>query len=549
MVRGQGFVPVVATLATGAMLSALAAVSSGSAVPAPAQFGEVSFPNSGAPSAQAAFARGLAQLHDFEYDLAAASFQAAEAADPGFAMAYWGEAMCYNHAIWMEQDLAAARAALGKLAATREERLARARGEREKAYLDAVEVLFGDGSKERRDDAYAAAMADLHRRFPDDPDAAAFYALALLGTCHAGRDTAVYMRAAAVLEEVYRAHPTHPGVLHYLIHCYDDPVHAPLGLRMARVYGTLAPAAPHAVHMTSHIFLALGMWDETVTANEQAVAANGQARAARGLAPLACGHYISWLAYGALEQGRFALARRLTAECGAQAGAASHADHAGHAGYPSTARFDPDASPLASYATMRAHYLLITGDWSGALASAAPDPGESLGARVAVDFVAGYGALQRHDLAAARQAAARLGEARQKIEQRFAQEPQLDTSPVKRAVILDLELQALLANAAGRPAEALATLRRATALEEQLPFAFGPPAVEKPSHELLGELLAAQGRPAEAAVAFRAALARAPRRTTSLRGLARAEAAAGNPAEAGRITAELRAIEQRADAH
>jgi tetratricopeptide (TPR) repeat protein len=544
MVRGKGFVRTVAMLATLPMLSALAGVSSGSA--AKEQFGEVSFPNSGAPSAQAAFARGMAQLHDFEYDLAAASFQAAEAADPGFAMAYWGEAMCYNHAIWMEQDLAAARAALGKLAATREERLARARSEREKAYLDAVEILFGEGSKERRDDAYAAAMADLHRRFPDDPDAAALYALALLGTCHAGRDTAVYMRAAAVLEEVYRAHPSHPGVLHYLIHCYDDPIHAPLGLRMARVYGAIAPAAPHAVHMTSHIFLALGMWDETVTANEQAVAANGQARAARGLPPLACGHYISWLAYGALEQGRFALARRLTAECGAQAGAGAAAGHAGH---PARPGFDPDASPLASYATMRAHYLLITGDWSGALASAAPDPGESLGARVAVDFTAGYGALQRHDLAAARQAAARLGEARQKIEQRFAQEPQSDTSPEKRAVILDLELQALLDNAAGHPAEALATLRRATAIEEQLPFAFGPPAVEKPSHELLGEILAAQGRPAEAAAAFRAALARAPRRTTSLRGLARAEAAAGNPAEAGRITAELRAIEQRADAH
>jgi len=437
----------------------------------------------------------------------------------------------------MEQDLAAARQALGKLAPTPEARAAKAHSEREKAYLGAVEILFGSGDKEERDRAYASAMAEVHRGFPDDVDGTAFYALALLGTCHAGRDLPTYMQAAGLLEEVYRTHPTHPGVLHYLIHCYDDPVHAPLGLRMARAYGSVAPQAPHAVHMTSHIFLALGMWDETVVANERAVAATNQARVAHGLKPLSCGHYFSWLAYGELEQGRLGSAQQLTEACGEQARQSGpHGAH-GHGG--------ADSSPAASFATMRAHYLLITNDWNNPLAQSF-DPGDAVGARVITAFVAGYRAIEQHDLAAARTAAQELDAAKTTIDQSFAKEPEADTAPKNRAAILDLELQALLENAEGHPDAAVVTLRKATTIEEQLPFAFGPPAVEKPSHELLGEMLAAQGHPVEAATAFRSALARAPRRTTSLHGLALAEAASGHREEAERISSELRAIEHQA---
>ena len=149
----------------------------GSPAAATGEYGHVEFANSGAPSAQVDFLDGVALLHDFEYKPAAAAFRRAQAVDAGFAMAYWGEAMTYNHPVWMEQDLEAARAALDKLAPTSAERRARAKTDREKAYLDAIEILYGEGIKESRDFGYEAAMAKLHDHYPDDVDAAAFYGL------------------------------------------------------------------------------------------------------------------------------------------------------------------------------------------------------------------------------------------------------------------------------------------------------------------------------------------------------------------------------------
>jgi hypothetical protein len=245
-----------------------------SAVPAAAQseVGEVAFANSGSSEAQEPFLRGLALLHDFEYSDAAAQFRRAQGIDPGFAMAYWGEAMTFTHPVWMQQDLAAARAVLGRLGATPEARLAKAKTERERDYLRAVEVLYGKGTKEERDFLFSDAMAALHQRYPDDVDATAFYALSLLGTAHQGRDFAIYMRSAALLEEVFPTHQRHPGVLHYLIHSYDDPIHAPLGVRAARLYGAVAPNAGHALHMTSHIFVALGLWDDVIAGTARTMA-------------------------------------------------------------------------------------------------------------------------------------------------------------------------------------------------------------------------------------------------------------------------------------
>ncbi|HEY1416105.1 MAG TPA: hypothetical protein VGF42_09515 [Caulobacteraceae bacterium] len=159
--------------------------------------GDVSFANSGAAAAQTAFLSGLALLHDFEYERAAEAFRRAEAADPGFAMAYWGEAMTFNHPVWFEQDLVAGRAALAKLGPTPQARAAKAPTQRERDYLAGVEILYGEGTKEARDFRYADAMAALHGAYPDDVDATALYALSLLGTCHEGRDFATYMKSAA----------------------------------------------------------------------------------------------------------------------------------------------------------------------------------------------------------------------------------------------------------------------------------------------------------------------------------------------------------------
>src|SRR5260221_7542698 len=255
-----------------------------------ADVGEVSFENSGAPAAQGAFLRGLALLHDFEYVPSAESFRKAQTLDPGFAMAYWGEAMTYTHPVWFQQDLPAARAVLQRLGATPAERRAKTKTERERDYLDTVETLYGEGTKEERDVKFADALARLHAHYPDDVNATAFYAVPLLGTAHQGRDFATYMRAAALLEEVLPTHLQHPGVLHYLIHCYDDPIHAPLGLRAARLYGAVAPNAAHAQHMTSHIFVALGLWDDVIDANVQAISVVNPHPPDKRPGPKTCGH-------------------------------------------------------------------------------------------------------------------------------------------------------------------------------------------------------------------------------------------------------------------
>jgi hypothetical protein len=325
-------------------------------------FGHVEFANSGAASAQADFLDGLALLHDFEYPAAAAAFRRAEAADPGFAMAYWGEAMTFNHPIWMQQDLKAGQAVLNKLAPTPAARRARAKTEREKEYLDTVEILYGDGSKEERDFRYEDAMARLHARYPDDVDATAFYGLAILGTAHAGRDIATYMRAAGLLEEAWINHRDHPGLVHYLIHSYDDPTHAPLGLRAARIYAKIAPDAGHAQHMTSHIFLALGMWQEVVSANLAAIADVDRVRKAAGKGPVGCGHYPSWLGYGYLQLGQMDKARSAVALCRGAAESQAAMDHPGMS-------MDPDESLTGAFANMRLRYLLDTGDWTGEIAN------------------------------------------------------------------------------------------------------------------------------------------------------------------------------------
>src|SRR5438874_12533361 len=266
------------------------------------RLGTIDFPASGAPAAQAPFIRGVLLLHSFEYGDAARAFREAQRLDSGFALAYWGAPITYTHPAGTEQDGTAAGAALQRLAATRDARRAKAPTRREQAYLDAVEILYGDGSKAVRDTAYSLAMGRLVARFPADREAKVFYALSLLGLNQGVRDVPSYLRAAAIVDTVFRENPNHPGAAHLLIHSYDDPIHAPLGLAAARAYSKIAPDAAHAQHMTTHIFLALGMWDEVVSQNELA---SGRDRAA-----CTANHYTAWLGYGYRQQGRYGDAMR-----------------------------------------------------------------------------------------------------------------------------------------------------------------------------------------------------------------------------------------------
>ena len=498
------------------ILLAMAFVIGSLAVAAP-EYGHVDFANSGAPTARADFLNGLALLHDFEYASALAAFRRAESADPDFAMAYWGEAMTFNHPVWMQQDLPAARAALLKLAPTADARRSKANTDREKGYLDAVEILYGEGTKEDRDMRYAAAMQKLHEHYPDDVDATAFYALSILGTAHAGRDVATYMRAAAMLEEAWIGHRDHPGVLHYLIHSYDDPVHAPLGLRAARLYAKIAPDAGHAQHMTSHIFLAIGMWQPTVDANIAAMADVNRGRAAAGKPPAGCGHYASWLGYAYLQLGKVESAKNTLIACRTEAQAELPMQHPGHA-------MDPDATIAASLANMRLRYLLDSGDWNGDVAGWPMPSNAGPAAQLDFAFADALKEIAQRHIAPAHAAIVKLETVVHDVIERESKENDPDPTYRVRPEILLIEAKALMAEQEHQLANAEKMLRHAVDLEATLPVAFGPPTIDQPTHELLGEYLLRHGQRTEAHAEFTKALAAAPGRRLAEKGL---QAAAG----------------------
>ncbi|HEV7682435.1 MAG TPA: hypothetical protein VGO68_09970 [Pyrinomonadaceae bacterium] len=477
------------------------------------QFGHVSFANSGAPAAQADFLQALALLHDFEYASAAAAFRRAQAADPGFALAYWGEAMTFNHPLWAQQDFTAARAALEKLAPNATARRAKAKSDREKAYLDAVEILYGDGSKAERDFRYANAMAKVHEAHPDDIDAAAFYGLSLLGTAHAGRDIPTYMRAARVLEEAWTDHREHPGLVHYLIHSYDDPAHAPLGLRAARIYSRIAPDAGHAQHMCSHIFLALGMWQETVQSNLAAIAAVDRMRKAQSRNLVRCGHYPSWLNYAYLQLGKVNDARMGLWACRETLDSEAVMDHGDMS-------LDPDNSLIGSFANMRLRYLLDTEDWRGEIAAWPLPKNAGLGARLDFAFAQALITIERGTADEARQALREFETLGREVVERESKGTNPNPSYRIRPGILLLQGKSLLAEREGDFASAEKLLREAVGLEEALPIDFGPPTIEKPTHEMLGQFLLRRARKDEARDEFKKALARAPGRRMTQQGLA-----------------------------
>ncbi len=496
--------------------------------------GVISFENSGAPAAQADFIRGLAALHNFQYPLATQAFKRAQAADPDFALAYWGEAMSYDHAVWHEQDTKSGRAALAKLGATPEARAAKAKTPREKMYLAAVETLFGEGAEENRERRYALAMEKLHEKYPNDINATCFYALALLGTSNSGRDVPTYMRAAALMQETFERHPQHPGAAHYLIHAVDDSVHAPLGLRAADAYAKIAPDSPHAQHMTSHIYLALGMWDETVAANERAV------RLSR---TTGCGHAVTWLGYAYLQQGRFAAARRLTEACGEEM--RTHPSMPEHAMGAQSA-LDSDRSSAASFAVMRSRYLIDTGEWSSPIAGMKVNVDGLISAEFTRDWTDAYGAVRFGKLEDAMPAVERSQDSIKRYAAAVRAAGAAADSPRMRvAKIEQQQLEGLLLLKQGRTDEGIALLAEAAAGENASPMEFGPPSLDKPANELLGEVLLEQGRWKEACAAFEAAQVLAPGRGQSLIGLAKCARRLGNTEVADSAEARLAKVRLR----
>jgi tetratricopeptide (TPR) repeat protein len=481
----------------------------------PGELGRIDFPTSGPAEAQRHFERGVLLLHSFEYREAREQFLAAQKLAPSFAMAYWGEAMTYNEPVWFAQDLDSARSALKR-------RPAKAPTGRERAYLQAVEVLYGDGTKEDRDFEYATAMRRLHESYPDDREAAAFYALSLIGTCHRGRDFRTYMKAAAVAEGVLQTNPEHPGALHYAIHAYDDPVHAPLGLRAARVYAKVAPAAAHARHMPSHIFVAMGMWDEAARSNE----ASWDASRTRQTIDAGGYHALWWLQYAYLQQGRFADARRVL----------DTVEKMAEAQPPLLLRFH--------LVQMRVLHSIETG---APYDDRTDISGLDLPARAAHFFAAGSDALNRGRRQDADRSLAALRALKGSTAAPDVRHAHAYAGDAQAVAIIENQLAALLLMADGRSREAIDLMTRAAAAEDGAPYEFGPPVPPKPVHELLGEILLSLGRPDLARVQFELALLRAPKRALSLLGLARSFEQSGNRAAAREAYAELKTIWNRAD--
>jgi tetratricopeptide (TPR) repeat protein len=494
-------------------------------VPAAAQFanvGTLSFPTSGSPAAHQHFLRAVAILHSFGWKQAIAEFKLAQQTQPDFAMAYWGETLCYNHPLMNEQDAKNPRAVLARLGSTRAERLAKAPTAREKGFLDAVETLWGDGEWRDRRVAYMHAMERLHKQFPADDEVTTFYAVALLSGARALDDNTfrLEMKAGALALDVFRRNPQHPGAPHYVIHAFDDPIHAPLALQAAQAYALIAPAVSHAVHMPTHIFIQHGMWNEVANQNMRAYQVARDLWQA-GDVPGDMAHSLDWGQYGFLQIGDYESARKATEQFDEMAALTKH-PRAVNAAALSKARYISESEewrvqPVADNATNETLFAngvsaVKTGDlgtaekMAGLLGAKAGAPRETSAA----------GGTHADHGATPPPAAAGSGEATKSVQ------------------VMHRELSGLITLAKDQKDRAVALLREAVAIEESMRPPNGAADPVKPAHELLGEVLLQVGQPADAAAAFDACLLRMPNRSRSLHGSAKAHAAAGH----GDIAAE-----------
>jgi tetratricopeptide (TPR) repeat protein len=493
----------VVLLLSGGDLSAQHHAASDRPVSAESNLGRIEFPTSGPAEAQKHFTRGVLLLHSFEYASARAAFAEAIRLAPDFAMAYWGEAMTYDHRIWGEQDRKSALASLARLGPTPAERRAKAPTEREKMYMDAVDQLYGDGDQYQVARAYSEAMAALTEKFPDDLEARALYSLSILGLNGTTRNTENYMRAAAIAEEIFAVNRNHPGALHYLIHAYDDPVHAPLGLRAARLYGSVAKGASHAQHMPSHIFFALGMWNDAIAANTDSMK-TARAAGQGGYHPL------HWLEHALLQVSRDSEAARLVAIV------------------EDDLKKNNSRYTRSHLAMVRATYLVESNEKKP---DSMLEPVDATGFASQLEFsghdlAIGLEFVGRNDLPKAREVLTRL---RGRIESDRAALPKVSAvadrydgvsqSQIDIAQVMELVLDSAIGFASGDKDNAIRKAVAAGEAEDKLIFEYGPPMTVKPAWEAAGEIYLKLGRSKEAADAFARLLKRYPNRRLSNEGL------------------------------
>lgn len=478
------------------------------------KLGQLTFDVTGTEEAKAVFMKGHLLLHSFEYQDAAEAFREAQTIDPDFAMAYWGEAMTYNHSIWQEQDLEKGRNTLLKFGATPEDRIAKAQTAIEKDFIRSLDILYGEGTKADRDKAYADFLRNMFERYPDNHEVASFYALALLGSVTVGRNDEVYQHSARISEKILKKNPGHPGALHYFIHANDDPYHASQAVLVANDYSVVAPDAAHALHMPTHIYLALGMWDDVVNSNENSWKASVNRRERKNLDNDALGyHSCHWLQYAYLQQGRVDEARKTLEDM---------------LRYCSEL---PSARARTHEIFFKSTYLVETDDWKSDFASRTTDAKDlNVLTRSIENYVRGMKVYHEGNKAA-------LDKIADEIEKNYQAESarisdagiaicssgganrenatQLD---VDLSHVIEMELRAMSAWLQNDLITAEKWLQKASQLEENVSYSYGPPAVVKPSHELYGEFLLLLNRPGDALIQFEKALKLAPKRMLALRG-------------------------------
>ena len=430
------------------------------AAPASAQFeavGSLQFPTS-TPSVEAQnhFLRGVAILHSFGWKQAIEEFQAAQKLDPDFALAYWGETLCYNHPLFggPTPDEDNPRAVLARLGPTRDARLAKAPTERERGFLDAVETLWAvEGTYDERRVAYMDAMADLHTRYPDDHEVGSFYAVATLSAARALGDQTgrLETRAGAIALAVFNANPNHPGAPHYTIHSFDDPIHAPLALPAAMKFTEIAPAVAHALHMPTHIFIQHGMWDLVSGHNQRAYDA-ARALWQPGDSVGDTVHPLDWGQYGDLQLGDYAKARTWIERIEMVADESEGQSRA-----------------VEATSLLKARYVVETEDWA-----IEPVTEESSLAEL---LATGLSAVHLGDLGTARKAEAELAK----------RAP--DGSPQAKISHKEVAAAILVAEGKGDAATTLMDEALEIVATQRLPNGAASPI--KPPYELYGELLLA----------------------------------------------------------
>jgi tetratricopeptide (TPR) repeat protein len=482
-----------------------------------AQVGTVQFPVSCAPEVQKPFERGVALLHSFWYEEAQKEFEQIVKDDPKCAMAHWGVAMSLWHQLWNHPEPDVVKHGMAEIKAGE---ALHPKTAREREYLAALGTFYSQSEKNNYQasaDAYSQAMEKLHTNYPDDHEAAIFYALSLLAS-EPDNDTTFANRkkAAAVLEPLFAEQPDHPGVAHYLIHTYDKPQLAQLGLPAARRYAQIAPAAPHAVHMPSHIFARLGLWQDDINSNLASIAATRKTVAMHMGGEGHQFHAMDFLVYAYLQCGREADAMKVIDEVRAMPAKKDTM-------YGSD--YDPRTFALSAFP---ANYDLELHHWSEA-AALTPVPGAQPTDDSFTYYARAIGAARSGQAEQARKDIAQLEAIHKGL---------LDKKKTESAGYVEdarKVAQAWLDHLDGKNDQAIAALRAEAEKEE----AIGEEPGGVPAREMLGDLLLELKRPEQALAEYEADLKFNPRRFDGLYGAAQAAEMAKNAAKANDYYAEL----------